>query len=61
MKSFADPVFYTKGVNEVPFIIKLSEKFVARAVISPWQPPSDNQVVWLNNLMKYKQNKGVEL
>jgi len=56
-----DPVLCTKGVNEIPFMTKVTGKLAARAVISPWRPPQDNQTEWLNDLMKYKQNKGVEV
>jgi len=56
-----DPVLCTKGVNEIPFMTKVAGKLATRAVLSPWRPPQSNQTEWLSDLMRYKQNKGVEV
>jgi arsenite-transporting ATPase len=57
----SDPVLCTKGMNEIPYITKVTEKLSKRAVISPWMCPQGNQTEWLSDLMKYKETKGVKV
>lgn len=49
-----------KGTDALPLIF-VDDKFVKRAVISPWMCPQGNQTEWLSDLMRDKETKGVKV